>query len=38
MIDEVLTFRTGELVVERPHDVEALLDAERFEREDEYLP
>ena len=38
MIEEVLVFRSGELVVERPHDVEALLDAERFEREDEYLP
>jgi predicted nicotinamide N-methyase len=38
VIEEVLAFRTGELVVERPHDVEALLDAERFERDDEYLP
>ena len=38
MVAEVLSFRSGELVVERPHDVEALLDAERFEREDEYLP
>ena len=38
MIEEVLVFRTGELAIERPHDVEALLDAERFEREDEYLP
>jgi predicted nicotinamide N-methyase len=38
VIEEVIAFRTGELVVERPHDVEALLDAERFDREDEFLP
>ena len=38
MIEEVVVFDGWELVVERPHDVEALLDAERFEREDEFLP
>jgi predicted nicotinamide N-methyase len=38
VIEEVIAFRGGELVIERPHDVEALLDAERFDREDEFLP
>jgi len=38
MVEEVLSFRGGELVIERPHDVESLLDAERFHREDEFLP
>jgi predicted nicotinamide N-methyase len=38
VIEEILAFGSGELVLERPHDVEALLDAERFAREDEFLP
>lgn len=38
MVNEIVALRSGELTVERPHDVAALIDAERFEREDEYLP
>jgi predicted nicotinamide N-methyase len=38
VIEEVLPFRSGELLVERPHDVEALLDAERFAQQDQFLP